>query len=113
MQGEEPRDILPLWPLLVLVLLIVLVSAACGYRLGKRVGRPAEEKDSPLGKMVGATLGLLAFLLAFTFGLAASRYDTRRKLQPRKTNCGRARHPSRTLPRVPSSWDCSCNRSTN
>jgi hypothetical protein len=30
--------------------------------------------------MVGATLGLLAFILAFTFGLAAARFDTRRQL---------------------------------
>jgi hypothetical protein len=29
--------------------------------------------------MVGATLGLLAFILAFTFGLAAARFDTRRQ----------------------------------
>jgi hypothetical protein len=29
--------------------------------------------------MVGATLGLLAFLLAFTFGLASSRFDTRKE----------------------------------
>lgn len=30
--------------------------------------------------MVAATLGLLAFILAFTFGLAANRFDTRRQL---------------------------------
>jgi hypothetical protein len=30
--------------------------------------------------MVAATLGLLAFILAFTFGLAATRYDTRRQV---------------------------------
>jgi hypothetical protein len=30
--------------------------------------------------MVGATLGLLAFMLAFTFGLAAARFDTRRQV---------------------------------
>jgi hypothetical protein len=30
--------------------------------------------------MVGATLGLLAFMLAFTFGMAASRFDTRKQL---------------------------------
>ena len=80
MQGDEPLDTLPLWSLLAVVLLIVLVSAECGYRLGRRVGRPEDEKDAPLGEMVGATLALLAFLLAFTFGLAASRYDTRRQL---------------------------------
>ena len=80
MQGEEPLDVLPLWALLVVVLLLVLLSVECGYRLGRRGGRPDQEKDSPLGEMIGATLGLLAFLLAFTFGLAASRYDTRRQL---------------------------------
>jgi hypothetical protein len=80
MQGEEPLDILPLWALLVVVLLVVLLSVECGDRLGKRVGQPGQEPDSPLDEMVGATLALLAFLLAFTFGLAASRYDTRRQL---------------------------------
>jgi len=30
--------------------------------------------------MVGATLGLLAFIFAFTFGLAPSRFDNRRQL---------------------------------
>jgi hypothetical protein len=30
--------------------------------------------------MVGATLGLLAFILAFTFGMAAARFDARRQV---------------------------------
>ena len=30
--------------------------------------------------MVGAMLGLLAFILAFTFGLVAARFDTRRQV---------------------------------
>jgi len=30
--------------------------------------------------MIAAILGLLAFRLAFTFGVAASRFDTRREL---------------------------------
>lgn len=80
MQGEEPLDILPLSALLVVVLLIVLLAVEFGYRVGKRVGHPELEKEAPLDEMVGATLGLLAFLLAFTFSLAASRYDTRRQL---------------------------------
>ena len=80
MQGEEPLDILPLWALLLFVLLVVLFSVECGYRVGKHVGHPEQEKEAPLDEMVGASLGLLAFLLAFTFSLAASRYDTRRQL---------------------------------
>lgn len=80
MQGDEPLDILPLWALLLLVLAVVLASMEAGYRWGKHASRPDAEQDTPLGEMVAATLGLLAFLLAFTFGLAASRYDTRRQL---------------------------------
>lgn len=80
MLGQEPLDVLPLWALLVLVLLVVLLSAECGYRVGQRAGHPEQEKETPLDEMVGAALGLLAFMLAFTFGLAASRYDTRRQL---------------------------------
>ena len=60
---------------------VVLLSVEFGYRLGKyRRRRREEEKEAPLGTMVGAELGLLAFILAFTFGLAAARFDTRRQV---------------------------------
>jgi len=36
--------------------------------------------------MVGASLGLLAFLLAFTFGLAASRFEARRQVLLNEVN---------------------------
>src|SRR4029077_11356500 len=49
--------------------------------IGKfRLSRREQEKETPVGTMVGATLGLLAFILAFTFGLAAARFDTRRQV---------------------------------
>jgi hypothetical protein len=49
--------------------------------LGKyRRARHEQEKQAPVGTMVGATLGLLAFILAFTFGLAAARFDARRQV---------------------------------
>jgi hypothetical protein len=81
MQGKGPLDALPLSGLFLVILLIVLLSVECGYRLGKyRRSRSEEEKEAPVGTMVGATLGLLAFILAFTFGLAAARFDTRRQV---------------------------------
>jgi hypothetical protein len=81
MQGDGPLDALPLWALFIVILLVVLLSVEFGYRLGKyRRSRREEEKEAPLGTMVGATLGLLAFILAFTFGLAAARFDTRRQV---------------------------------
>jgi hypothetical protein len=78
MQG--PLDFMPLWALLLGVFVLVLLAVEGGYRLGKAARRADESRDSPLGEMIAATLGLLAFLLAFTFSLAASRYDSRRQL---------------------------------
>jgi hypothetical protein len=81
MQITGPIDALPLWGLFIAILLVVLLSVEFGYRLGKyRRSRHEEEKEAPLGTMVGATLGLLAFILAFTFGLAAARFDARRQV---------------------------------
>src|SRR5215471_6073745 len=81
MQTMGPIDALPLSALFIVILLVVLLSVECGYRLGKyRRGQREEEKEAPVGTMVGATLGLLAFILAFTFGLAAGRFDTRRQV---------------------------------
>jgi hypothetical protein len=80
MEDQQALDVLPLWALLLAVLLLVLLSVEGGYRLGRRGRRADLEIDTPLDEMVVATLGLLAFLLAFTFGLAAERYDTRRQL---------------------------------
>src|SRR5215831_995347 len=81
MQTLGPIDALPLWALFIVILLVVLLSVEFGYRLGKyRRGRREEEKEAPLGTMVGATLGLFAFILAFTFGLAATRFDAGRQV---------------------------------
>ena len=81
MENNSPLDALPLWALFIFILGVVLLSVEGGYRLGKyRRSRREEEKEAPLGTMVGATLGLLAFILAFTFGLAAARFDSRRQV---------------------------------
>lgn len=81
MQTNGPMDALPLWGLFTAILFVVLLSVECGYRLGKyRRSRQEQEKEAPVGTMVGATLGLLAFILAFTFGLAAARFDARRQV---------------------------------
>src|SRR6266480_5557471 len=81
MQINGLLDALPLWGVFIAILFVVLISVECGYRLGKyRRSRHEQEKQAPVGTMVGATLGLLAFILAFTFGLAAARFDTRRQV---------------------------------
>jgi hypothetical protein len=77
---SEPLDFLPLWLLFLATCALAWLCVEGGYRFGKwRHERAAEEKETPVGAMVASILGLLAFLLAFTFGLAATRFDARRQ----------------------------------
>src|SRR3569832_2062566 len=78
MDFSGPLDFMPLWLLLVTTIVFVCLAVEAGYRLGKYRRAHSPEKDAPVGAMVAAMLGLLAFMLAFTFGLAASRFDERR-----------------------------------
>ncbi len=73
--------------LFVGVLLVLLLAAELGYRLGSRsrlnraarvaAGEQAAEKDS-VGFVTAGMLGLLAFLLGVSLSMAQSRYDHRR-----------------------------------
>ena len=87
MLNSGPMDALPLWGLFAATVVIVLLSIEAGYWLGQyRRRRSEEEKEGPVGAIVGATLGLLAFILAFTFSLAASRFDARRQIVVEEAN---------------------------
>lgn len=81
MQASALIDYLPLWSILPLTLAVAFLSVEAGYRVaGYRLRQAEKEKESSVGAMVGATLGLLAFMLAFTFGLAGSRFEDRRQV---------------------------------
>ena len=81
MLSSGTLDFLPLGGLFGVIIVMVLLSIEAGYRLGRfRRRKSAEEKEAPVGEIIAATLGLLAFILAFTFGMAASRFDERRKI---------------------------------
>jgi hypothetical protein len=96
----EPLDLVPLWVLFLAACLLTWLALEGGYRFGRwRHGRAAEEKETPVGAMVGSILGLLAFLLAFTFGLAATRFDARRQAVLEEANAiGTAYLRTRLLP---------------
>src|SRR5476651_1818526 len=82
-----PMDYLPLWGLFAATVFLVGLSIEAGYRLGQYRRRSSEEeKEAPVGAIVGATLGLLGFILAFTFGMAASRFDARRQIVVEEAN---------------------------
>jgi hypothetical protein len=85
--SDQPLDVLPLWAFFLVTCLLVWGALEIGYRLGRwRHARVSDEKDSAVGVIVSSVLGLLAFLLAFTFGLAASRFEDRRKVVLHEAN---------------------------
>jgi hypothetical protein len=74
-------DALPLWLMFVATVGVILMAVEIGFRVGvHKAGRSEEERQAPIDAMVGSTLGLLAFMLAFTFGMATSQYDARKQL---------------------------------
>lgn len=74
-------DSIPIWALLALTVIIVLIAVEAGCFIGRNALRKSHmEKVAPVSSIVGSTLGLLAFMLAFTFGTVASRYDARKAL---------------------------------
>src|SRR3569832_710976 len=73
-------DPFPLWTIFAISVALALISVEAGYRLAQWRSRGSQKKkEAPVGGMAGAALGLLAFMLAFTFGMAASRYEDRRQ----------------------------------
>ena len=66
-------DLRILYPL---VFALIFVMAELGILLGRKF--QTRTQSSELGTFTGASLGLLALLLGFSFSLALSRYDARR-----------------------------------
>ncbi len=76
----QPMDILPLWVFFIAVLVVSTLWAEGGFRLGtwRRLKSKDDVSLDPLGTIVASVLGLLAFMLAFTFNVALNRFDDRR-----------------------------------
>ncbi|NAW67000.1 hypothetical protein [Photobacterium halotolerans] len=65
--------------LFVGIALMMLLFCEIGYQFGRYVfKRKDKDVPGPLGSMVGGLLGMLAFVLAFTFSIASSQHETRR-----------------------------------
>ena len=103
MQAGGPLDFLPLWGVFLATVALILLAIEGGFRLGTYRRRRSEGEDKPpVGEMVAATLALLAFILAFTFGLAGSWFDMRRRLVVERGQCDRDDLPPRgDAPRAP------------
>src|ERR1044072_8059068 len=70
---------LSLITLLFCAIALFLLALEVGYRLGQRRQDKTDEPDkSHTSALQGATLGLLALLLGFTFAMAVTRFDNRK-----------------------------------
>lgn len=77
----------PLWQLAILSFVLMLLAWECGGQLQARLSRAAHKDDvQDEGYILSGILGLLALLIAFTFGLALDRYETRRELVVTEAN---------------------------
>ena len=96
---------LPLWSVFVLTFAICLGAVEAGAALARFAVRWSKETEpeAPLGSLVGAVLGLLAFILAFTFGITASRFDARKQLVLEEAN-GSSRILVGPMPCTPGSF---------
>jgi len=80
-------DLLPIWGLFVCTLLIFLIIIEGGFRLGNRHSIVAkEDQRSQVSAIMGTTLGLLTFLLAFTFGKAETRFSAKKLIVVESAN---------------------------
>ena len=71
-------DFLPLWVTSLGIISLILLSAWSGVAFVRWRKKSVIDEDGPLNTIVGANLALLAFILAFTFGLTTTRFDAKR-----------------------------------
>jgi len=84
---ERLLDALPLWVVFVAVVAVVVGSVEFGFRLGAgRVRKHEGARQASSGTLVAATMGLLAFMLTFTFGQGWALFDSRRLLVVEEAN---------------------------
>lgn len=73
-------DSLPIVLVFVGTVVLIIAFFEAGFRIGRYLQpRYGKADDAPLGPMVGSTLAMLAFVLAITFSMTASRYDQRKQ----------------------------------
>jgi hypothetical protein len=71
----------PLWTIFPFTLLIVIAFWELGYRFANRLPLSAREGSAQsVTSLVSIIVGLVAFLMAFTFSMAAERFQDRRDI---------------------------------
>jgi hypothetical protein len=85
----ERLSMTPIWLICLVVVVLLIGGHEVGVRLRRRVGREAERGESVEkigGNYLGASLGLLALLVGFSFSMAIERYTAQRALVSEEAN---------------------------
>lgn len=78
MTGFHLPDMFSIGQLFFITLLVMLLFIETGFHLGKRrQGNIVKAQASQVRSIMGAVLGLLAFILAFSFATGQSHYEVR------------------------------------
>ncbi len=80
-------DSLPLWLAFICIIAFILLSTWLGVAfIHKRDKSSKKIEVGHIGTIVGATLGLIAFILAFTFNQTTERFDARKQYLLQEVN---------------------------
>lgn len=81
--------VFPLWLICLVFSVLLLIAHEIGVRLRRHIGRKREgatTHEEIGGNYLGSSLGLLALLVGFSFGMAVDRYNSRRSLVSEEAN---------------------------
>jgi hypothetical protein len=79
-------DSIPLWLVCPATLVLLLLSVETGFRIGSRRRARAGGQSESSGVMVAAAMGLLSFMLGFTFNSASGNYAARKAMVVEEVN---------------------------
>ena len=78
---------MPVLLLLMTTIFLVIMAIELGYRVGTVIKKKREvETESTVSSISGYVLALLAFIIAFTFGIVTDRYQARKELVREEAN---------------------------
>lgn len=78
--NNTPLESVPLYVIYIGLCLIMLLAFEIGYQITRRNKKFKEEVEpGTVSPMVGGLIGVLGFLLAFTFSIATSQYTQRKQ----------------------------------
>ena len=73
-------ETMPISVIYIGTVLFILLAFEIGYQIGKFMkARYDDQSHNAMGPMVAGFLGMLAFVLAFTFNMASTRHDLRKQ----------------------------------